>query len=244
MYPPGLRLRQIRENMGLTYRDVEKPATKSPSSGAVPISFSISAASPTSKTAMSFPTFINSILWRPFSISILSRSPRGTKPAFNKLCTTAPPSLLPAPIWAKRSCLRGFSILSAVHANCKLPNCSKLARKVQMSLSRAFPIPHPDVFVTATSGCPTGAWFPCFARAAAFSSTPASAASKTRNGPTNTTAPCISLKFETATAAVGFRKTGPGSSCSPTLYRAVLRKSGKSPKKPKSLEESLAWLLT
>ena len=188
MYPPGLRLRQIRENMGLTYRDVEKPATKSPSSGAVPISFSISAASPTSKTAMSFPTFINSILWRPFSISILSRSPRGTKPPFNKLCTTAPPSLLPALIWAKRSCLRGLSILSAVHANSKLPNCSKLARKVQMSLSRAFPIPHPDVFVTATSGCPTGAWFPCFARAAAFSSTPASAASKSRNGPTNTTA--------------------------------------------------------
>jgi hypothetical protein len=32
--------------------------------------------------------------------------------------------------------------------------------------------------------------------------------------------------------------------CSPTLYRAALRKSGKSPKKPKSLEESLAWLLT
>ena len=99
MHPPGLRLRRLRERLGLSYRDVERASFQIALNRGRPDFILHISRWLTSKTTTSSLHSTNSSRSRPFIISILSNSPPGTKLRSNKPLTRVPPFLLLAPTW-------------------------------------------------------------------------------------------------------------------------------------------------
>ena len=122
MYPPGLRLRRIREAQGLTYRDVEKASYEiAVRRGRPDFVIHISRLADIENRNV-LPSYTSCIRWRRFCIWTPWKFRVGTKLPVSKHCTMAHLSLLPAHTWAKPSCLPLRPAHSVYDSNCKRPS--------------------------------------------------------------------------------------------------------------------------
>lgn len=158
MYPPGLRLRQIRENAGLTYRDVEKASYEiAVKRGRPDFILHISRLAdienrnvvPSLHKLYSLAAILH---LDPLEISGWYEAP------FQQTLPDGASFPPPVHTWAKLCCLARHPVPSAQVSSCRLRNFCKAAPRALPFPGRASKILPPEDFVTAISASPTGVW--------------------------------------------------------------------------------------
>ncbi len=144
MYPTGLRLRCLRERLGLTYRDVETASFQiALNRGRPDFILHISRlADMENNNACRHST--SSSPSPPSIILIHSNSPPGTKLPSSKLLTMVPLFLLPAPISLNPLSLSPFLFMPRVHSTRKSPLCFRGCPQRPGAFPAFLPTPRDD----------------------------------------------------------------------------------------------------